>query len=92
VTDRPDPESLDLRELDSAEAELQRSYQVPTHLIVQGDAPDHVPADVVAWWRAADARRRQLIDAMRGAPLYVATDVEPMELRKDRLRKPGPPR
>jgi hypothetical protein len=92
VTQQPDPESLDLRELDSAEAELQRRYGVPTHLVVHGDAPEHVPADVVAWSRAADARRRQLIDAMRGAPLYVPTDVEPMELRKERLRKPGPPR
>jgi hypothetical protein len=57
--------------------------------IAEGEAPEGIPADVVAWWRTADARRRQLIDATRGQPLYV-TDVQPMELRKQRLRKPGP--
>jgi hypothetical protein len=91
VTDRPDPATLDVDQLDRAESELQRRYGVPSFVIVQGDAPEHVPADVVERWRVADARRRTLIDAMRG-PLYVGGDVEPMELRKDRLRKPGPPR
>jgi hypothetical protein len=65
---------------------------VPSFVVAErpGDA-DGVPADVLAWWRAADKRRRQLIYATRREPIYVA-EVEPMELRKVRLKKPGPPR
>jgi hypothetical protein len=51
--------------------------------------PDDVPADVLAWLRAADNRRRQSILA---TPTVYVTEVEPAERRKDRLRKPGAPR
>jgi hypothetical protein len=78
-----------MQELDRAEVALERQYRVPSFRIAQGVEPDNVPADVVAWWRAADARRRALIEATRGTPLYVG-EVEPMQRRKDRLRKPGP--
>jgi len=59
--------------------------------IAQGEQPEDVPADIAESWRAADKRRRELIAVMRG-PLYVSTKAEPMELRKQRLKKPGPPR
>jgi hypothetical protein len=84
--------TLDMRALDRAEVELERQYGVPSFVIVEGEQPDNVPEDVARWWRAADRRRRQLIDALPRGPLYVTDAVEPMELRKDRLRKPGPPR
>jgi hypothetical protein len=92
VSDRPAPSTFDAHELERAEVELERRYRVPSYVIAERDAPEHVPADVVAWWRAADKRRRQLIDATRGAPLYVTDDIEPMKRRKNRLRKPGLPR
>jgi hypothetical protein len=65
---------------------------VPSFVIAERAPPEDIPPDVVAWWRAADARRRALIDATRGGPLYVTEDIVPMERRKDRLRQPGPPR
>jgi hypothetical protein len=106
VTNRPDPSTLDLAQLDRALVELQRQYGTSTvtatadpearDLLRRAGAPvaepPAIPADVVAWWRAADARRRQLVEAMPQGPLYVAQDVEPLELRRERLRKPGPPR
>jgi hypothetical protein len=54
--------------------------------------PEGVPVEALAWWRAADKRRHAVIDATRGQPVYVTADIEPVELRKERLRKPGPPR
>jgi len=92
VTDRPDPSTLNAQELDRAEVELQRQYGVPSFVVAEQDPPEHVPPEVVQWWRPADARRHQLIDARPGGPLYGTDDIEPMERRKDRLRKPGPPR
>jgi hypothetical protein len=93
VTDRPDPPTLNAQELDRAEVELERQYRVPSHVIAKrpGD-PEGVPADVLAWWRAADKRRRQLIYETRGEPVHVTDDIEPMERRRERLKKPGPPR
>ena len=90
VTDRPEPSTLDLAELDAALVTLQRQYRHAS-VTVAGTDPDDVPADVAVWWRAAFRRRVGLIRAEPPGPLYV-THVEPMELRKDRLRKPGPPR
>jgi hypothetical protein len=60
---------------------------VSSFRVARGDDVD-IPADVLAWWRAADARRRQLIEATSGAPIYM-TQVEPMEPRRERLRRPG---
>jgi hypothetical protein len=91
VTDRPNPASLDLDELDRAEVELERQYGVPSFKVARGDEVD-VPADVVAWWRAADARRRALIAAIPRSPVYLTDDIEPTGRRKDRMRKPGPTR
>jgi hypothetical protein len=45
---------------------------------------------VLAWWRAADKRQGALIMATRATAC--ADDVEALERRKDRLRKPGRPR
>jgi hypothetical protein len=53
VTDRPDPSALDVRQLDQAEVELERQYHVPSFRIARGEEPDGIPADVLAWWRAA---------------------------------------
>jgi hypothetical protein len=88
--EKGDPSTLDGQELDRAEVELERQYGRPSLWVARGETVD-VPADVLAWWRAADARRRQLIDATPVEPLHVG-DVEPMERRRERLRKPGPPR
>jgi hypothetical protein len=54
---------------------------VPSFQVARGDEVEGVPVDVLGWWRAADARRRELIAATRGAPLSVA-EVEPMEPRR----------
>jgi hypothetical protein len=34
----------------------------------------------------------ELVRAEPAGPLYVSENIEPMELRRERLRKPGPPR
>jgi hypothetical protein len=90
---RPDPSTVEGHELDRADVAVERRYGLPSFVVAErpGD-PEGVPADVLSSWRAADERRRQLIDATRGEPVYVTSDIEPMERRKDRLRKPGPPR
>jgi hypothetical protein len=51
-----------MHELDRAEVELERQYRVPSFVVAErpGD-PEGIPADELAWWRAADARRRHRI-------------------------------
>jgi hypothetical protein len=70
VTDRGDPSTLDVHDLDRAEVELGREHGVPSVRIARGHEVD-IPADLLAGWRAADARRRALIEATRGQPLFV---------------------
>jgi hypothetical protein len=81
-----------VHELDRAEVALEREYGVPSFVIAERDAPEHVPPDVLTWWRAADARRRELIRSTPRGPLYVTNDIEPIDLRRKRLKKPVPPR
>jgi hypothetical protein len=69
---------------------LQREYRHASVTVDRFDVDD-VPADVAAWWRAAFRRRVELVRAEPRGPLYT-TDVEPMEPRRERVRKPGPPR
>ena len=45
-SDRPDPSTLEVFALDRAEVELERQYRVPSHVIAERDAPEHVPPDV----------------------------------------------
>jgi hypothetical protein len=90
--DHPDPSTLDVHALGCAEAELERRYRVPSSASPAARRLSTCPRTC---WRGGgplDARRRLLIDPTRGAPLYVTDDIQPMELRKERLRKPGPPR
>jgi hypothetical protein len=85
-----DPAPLDERTPDRAEAELERRYRLTSYGVTDGPGdPEGVTADVLAWRRAADKRRRQLILA---TPTVHVTEVEPSERREERLRKPGPPR
>jgi hypothetical protein len=88
---RSDPSTLDLAAIDSALGRLEREYHHASFTVERGDLDD-VPIDVAAWWRTALRRRIELIRAEPPGPLYVTDDIEPMERRKDWLRKPGPPR
>jgi hypothetical protein len=79
VNDRPDPATPDVDQLDRAEVELRRHYRVTSLSIVEGVAPEHVPADVVASWPAADARRQALIAEMAQRAVVRDADVESIE-------------
>ena len=42
-TERPDPSTLDVHELDRAEVELEREYHVSSYRVARGDEPRRHP-------------------------------------------------
>jgi hypothetical protein len=87
VTDRPDPATATLGAL----VALERRYRMPSWRVADGDAFD-CPADQLAWESAAYAERQRRAWALDVSNPRGHVGVDPLDRRKDRHRKPGPPR
>ena len=87
MTERPDPATADLGDLDKALARLVRQYRTASHAVAERrERPDGIDDDTFDWWiraHTAIARRKFEITATPVPP-----PAERPELRKERLRKP----
>ena len=90
MSELPDVETATYEQLDRALDLVARAHRMAAHEVVTRGLPESVAPDVAAWWAAAWTKRLTLIASTPPGPLYVTDAVEPMERRKDRLRKPGP--
>jgi hypothetical protein len=82
-----DPSTMSSSELNRRLVELQGEYHAASHVVAERDL-EGIPPETLAWWRAAFAevmRRRWEVDVS----VLPRADVEPMERRKERSRKPS---
>ena len=87
MTERPDPDSADLGELDRALAGLVRQYRTASHVVAERrERPEGIDDDTFDWWICAHIAVGRRKYGISTAP--VAAPAERPELRKERLRKP----
>jgi hypothetical protein len=84
-----DPETGPYRDIDAELARLQRLYHVASYQVgEQSVRPDNIDDETLAWWIAAHrARIRRRHE--RSDTVTLTNEVEQVELRKSRLRKPS---
>jgi hypothetical protein len=84
-----DPDTGPYRDIDAELVRLQRRYHVASHQVAeQSVRPDNIDDATLAWWIAAHrARVRRRHE--RGDTVTLTGEVEQVELRKSRLRKPS---